>query len=85
MGKEGRAPLVLGAAAGAQGPGAAAEDNTMWLASWLKTLVLNFAFIAGVSMIIAFVIEVGPALLVPPGAALAVLGARGLRRIALAD
>jgi hypothetical protein len=36
-------------------------------------------------MIIAFVVDLGPALLVPPGAALAVVGARGLRRIALAD
>jgi hypothetical protein len=57
----------------------------MWLASWLRTLAFNLMFIVGVSMIIGFVIEVGPALLVPPGAALAVLGARGLRRIALAD
>ena len=57
----------------------------MWLASWLRTLGFNVLFIAGVCMIIAFVAQMGPFFLVPPGAALAVLGARGLRRTALAD
>jgi hypothetical protein len=56
----------------------------MWLASWLRTLAFNVMFIAGVSMIIAFVIDLAPALILLPGAALAVCGARGLRRTALA-
>jgi hypothetical protein len=55
----------------------------MWLVSWLRTLVFNLLFIAGVTMIIAFVVDAGPVVLVPPGAALAVCGARGLRRTAL--
>jgi hypothetical protein len=36
-------------------------------------------------MVIAFLIGVGEFYLVPPGAVLAVLGARGIRRTALAD
>lgn len=57
----------------------------MWLASWLRAIALNVLFIAGVSMIIAFVVHLGSFLLVPPGAAMAIGGARGLRRLALAD
>lgn len=57
----------------------------MWLVSWLRTLGLNLLFIAGVMMVIAFLIGVGEFYLVPPGAMLAVVGARGIRRMAMAD
>jgi hypothetical protein len=57
----------------------------MWLVSWFRTVGLNLVFIAGVMMVIAFLIGIGEFYLVPPGAALAVLGARGIRRTALAD
>ena len=57
----------------------------MWLVSWFRTIGLNLLFIAGLMMVIAFLIGVGEFYLVPPGAALAVIGARGIRRAALAD
>lgn len=57
----------------------------MWLVSWFRTIGLNLLFIAGVMMVIAFLIGVGEFYLVPPGAALAVIGARGIRRMAVAD
>jgi hypothetical protein len=55
----------------------------MWLA-WLRTLAFNLLFIGGVIMIIAFLVHAAGFILLPPGALLAVAGARGLRRTALA-
>jgi hypothetical protein len=57
----------------------------MWLATWLRTIAYNLLFIGGVTMIIAFAVHAADFVLVPPGAVLAVCGARGLRRTALAD
>jgi hypothetical protein len=57
----------------------------MWLVSWFRTVALNLLFIAGVMMVIAFAVGLAGFYLVPPGAALAVFGARGIRRMALAD
>jgi hypothetical protein len=57
----------------------------MWLVSWFRTVGLNLLFIAGVMMVIAFLIGLAGFYLVPPGAALAVIGARGIRRMAMAD